>query len=166
MNQTPFYNREREQQVLQEALMSPRSELLILYGRRGVGKSALLERTLARHGGPYVFYRATRRTLPLQMEALTEAVPDAFIPQAFGDFSVFLNFLTHQADEQEKRGAHPIVAVIDELPYLADVDPGLLTVIQHWWDANKRRPNLKIFFGRLLCRLYGAAGTGYQCSAL
>src|SRR5207237_1192865 len=24
-------------------------------------------------------------------------------------------------------------------------DPGLLTVIQHWWDANKRRPNLKVF---------------------
>ena len=134
---------------MQDAVASRRSELLILYGRRGVGKSALLERTLAKSGGNYVFYRATRRTLPLQMEALTEAVreafPQAFVPQTFSDFSVFLDFLAYQATELEKHGGQPVVAVIDELPYLADVDPGLLTVLQHWWDANKRRPNLKIF---------------------
>ena len=47
MSQPPFYNRVQEQQVLQEAVTSARSELLILYGRRGVGKSALLERILA-----------------------------------------------------------------------------------------------------------------------
>src|SRR5690348_13750573 len=116
MNQPPFYNRAQEQQVLQEVVASPHSELLILYGRRGVGKSALLERTLAENTANYVFYRATRRTLPLQMQALTDAVretfPQAFVPQAFADFSVFLDFLTHQASEQEKHGGQPVVAVI------------------------------------------------------
>jgi AAA+ ATPase superfamily predicted ATPase len=149
MSQSTFYNRQQEQQVLRKAVTSPRSELLILYGRRGVGKSALLEQTLAKSGGSYVFYRATRRTLPLQMEALTqaarEAFPEAFVPRAFTDFSVFLDFLAHQASEREKEDGLPVVAVIDELPYLADVDSGLLTVLQHWWDTNKRRPNVKIF---------------------
>src|SRR5579871_2428759 len=149
MEQPPFYNREQEQQVLSEAVGSARSELLILYGRRGVGKSALLERTLAGNGGHYLFYRATRRTLPLQMQALTEATreafPHTFVPRTFADFSVFLDFLAHQAGEWDRRGRHPILIVLDELPYLAEVDPGLLTVLQHWWDANKRRPNLKVF---------------------
>ena len=40
-------------------------------------------------------------------------------------FSVFLNFLAHQAAEYVKSGASPIILVIDELPYLASVDPGI-----------------------------------------
>jgi len=144
-----FHNRLAERATLRRALESPRSELLIVYGRRGVGKSALLEEVLAGIGLPYVFYRATRRTLNIQMEALTAAVsesfPDAFLPQPFGSFSVFLDFLAHRATEQERAGGPPMVVVVDELPYIADVEPGLLTVLQHWWDANKRRPNLKMF---------------------
>jgi AAA+ ATPase superfamily predicted ATPase len=38
-----------------------------------------------------------------------------------------------------------VAVVLDELPYLADAELGLLTVLQHWWDAHKRRPNLKLF---------------------
>jgi hypothetical protein len=149
MDRASFYNRERERRILQDAVASPRSELLIVHGRRGVGKSALLEQALAGSGIPYIFYRATRRTLTLQMEALTAAVresfPDAFLPRPFSDLSGFLDFLAHRAGEQEARGGPPLVAVIDELPYLADVEPGLLTEIQHWWDDNKRRPNLRLF---------------------
>ena len=129
MNESfPFHNRHQERQVLQEAVSSPRSELIILYGRRGVGKSALLERALIEREGRHIFFRATRRTLSLQMAALTdaarEAFPDAFIPQTFADVSIFLDFLAHQASETEKRGGPPVVAVIDELPYLANVDAG------------------------------------------
>ena len=29
--------------------------------------------------------------------------------------------------------------------YLADVDVGFLTVLQCWWDDNRRRPNIKLF---------------------
>lgn len=146
----PFYNREKERRVLRDIVHSPRSELIIIYGRRGVGKSALLEHTLAETGIPYIFYRATRRTLPLQLAALTDAVreayPKAFIAQPFASVSVFLEFLIHRAEEQKSGGdAAPVVAVIDELPYLADVEPGLLTTLQHWWDAHKRRRNLKVF---------------------
>jgi AAA+ ATPase superfamily predicted ATPase len=145
---SPFYDRDRERAVLTEALTSARSELVILSGRRGVGKSALLDCVLRGAGVPFIFYRATRRTLPLQLAALTEAVreayPAAFIGQPFASTPVFLDFLAHQAGEAQATGA-VVVAVLDELPYLADVDPGLLTILQHWWDTNKRRPNLKLF---------------------
>jgi AAA+ ATPase superfamily predicted ATPase len=133
--------------VLHTALWSPRSELLILYGRRGVGKSALLEHVLAEDEAPYLFYRATRRTLPLQLAALTEAAreayPGAFLAQPFASTQVFLEFLAHMAEQRETAGQR-MVAVVDEMPYLAEVDEGFLTALQHWWDQQKRRPNLKI----------------------
>lgn len=145
-----FYDRVQERGVLGTALASARSELIIVYGRRGVGKSALLEQALREANLPYIFYRATRRTLPLQLEALTEAAqeayPEAFLGQPFASLAVFLDFLVHQAAEREAAGdSTPVAVVIDELPYLADVEAGLLTTLQHWWDAHKRRPNLKIF---------------------
>src|SRR5947209_996655 len=122
-----FLDRDRERAALSEALRSPRSELVILYGRRGVGKSALLESVLAETGFPYLFYRATRRTLPLQLEALVaaarEAYPSAFLAQPFASTGVFLEFLSHLADQGA--AGQPVIAVIDELPYLAEVDPGL-----------------------------------------
>ena len=74
-------------------------------------------------------------------DAAREAFPDTFVGQPFSSFSVFLEFLAHQASAQDA----PVVAVIDELPYLSEGDRGLLTVLQHWWDDNKLRRNLKLF---------------------
>ena len=150
MSQNNFYNRIRERATLREVLASPRSELIILYGRRGVGKSALLEQVLQEVNLTHIYYRATRRTMTLQLESLTEAAkdafPEAFFGQPYTSFSTFLDFLSYLSEAREAaNNREPVTVVIDELPYLADIDPGLLTTLQHWWDANKRRPNIKIF---------------------
>ncbi|MBV9278901.1 MAG: ATP-binding protein [Chloroflexi bacterium] len=140
----PFLDRTRELDSLCAAATSNRTELIIVYGRRGVGKSTLLAETLrdVRH----IFYSATRRALPLQLADLTaivrEAYPDAFVPESFRSIEEFLRFL---ADLAGRYPDEPVIAVLDELPYLAELDQGLLTVLQHWWDRNKRLPNLKLF---------------------
>ena len=124
--------------------------MMILYGRRGVGKSALLREVLMDEHLSFLYYRSVRRTLPLQLVSLTEAFraafPDVFLPQSFASTTVFLESIAHEAESRRKRGDEtPVCIVIDELPYLADVDPGFLTVLQHFWDDNKRLPNMKLF---------------------
>jgi uncharacterized protein len=139
-----FLNRTRELASLRTAATSDQAELVIVYGRRGVGKSTLLSRAV--NGMRHVFYGATRRTLPVQLEDLTAVVrgayPDEFVPAMFTSVEDFLRFLAELA---RRHPAEPVVAIIDELPYLADVDPGLLTVLQHWWDRSKGLANLKLF---------------------
>jgi len=150
MSTRVFLNRDRERHALGQAIRSARSELFIVYGRRGVGKSALLRQVLDDQRVPYLFYRAVRRTLPLQLASLSDAFrtsfPKVYLPQDFVSTTVFLDAIVHEADRRENAGeSEPVCVVIDELPYLADVDPGFLTVLQHWWDDNKRRPNVKVF---------------------
>lgn len=139
-----FHNRGRELRSLNDVLADPRAQLFIVYGRRGVGKSALLTQAVADR--PHVYYRASRRTLPIQLDELTAAVrevySDHFVPDAFTSTDEFLRFLTTRASQHPEEA---VVVVIDELPYLAQSDPGLLTALQHWWDASKQFANLRIF---------------------
>ena len=140
-----FLNRRRELHTLEEAIRSPRAEMVILYGRRGVGKSALMQHALEQTGRRYIYYRATRRTLPLQIAAMRDAVaqvyPEAYVPAVFTSTEDFLAYLAHLASGQSE----PLLFVIDELPYLVEADPSLLSVLQHWWDTHKSVPQIKVF---------------------
>ncbi len=145
-----FLNRVKERETLSRVLESKRSELFIIYGRRGVGKSALLQAVIRERSVSALYYRATRRTLSLQLTSLTETVreafPDEYLGGALSSLDEFLAFLSNLAERRhKKKNREPVVAILDELPYLADVDQGLLTTLQHWWDDNKRRPNIKLF---------------------
>jgi len=55
MRCTVFVGREVELAVMDEGFVSPRSELCIVYGRRRVGKSTLLEHFVA--GKPFFLVR-------------------------------------------------------------------------------------------------------------
>ncbi len=142
----PFFNRERELADIAEFLASPRPELIIVYGRRGVGKSALLAEALSER--PHLYYQATTRTLPQQLEDLSAALrafaPDAVLPGVLPSLEAMLDALAQIA---RSRSGDPAIAVIDELPYLAQADPAAPTVLQRWWDDLRRRgaTNLKVF---------------------
>jgi hypothetical protein len=141
-----FFDRDRELADIADVLASPRSELIIVYGRRGVGKSALLAEGLS--GQPHLYYQATTRMMPQQLEDLTAALrsfmPDAVLPGVFPSFEAVLDAIVQFA--RSNPGA-PLAVVIDELPYLAQVDPAVPTVLQRWWDNVRRRgiANLKVF---------------------
>lgn len=142
----PFFNRQDELDDIREALASRRSELIIVYGRRGVGKSALLREALCER--PHFYYQATTRALPQQLEDLTAALrtfaPDVFLPGLLPSFDAFLDSVQQLA---RARPEHPFCIVIDELPYLAQADPAIPSVLQRWWDGIRREmlPNLKVF---------------------
>lgn len=140
-----FYNRDRERAAIEQRLSSSRAELVIVYGRRGSGKSELLLRAIGdRHA---VYYQATAEVLAHQLVDLRDAVQ-----QVAGENGIFGSFTTlGEALAAIGAFAHTIsdqafVLVIDEFPYLADVDRGTETVFQRWWDRiYNDTPNLKVF---------------------
>ncbi len=140
MEKSMFVGRKSELQSLQEMYDKDGFSMTILYGRRRIGKSTLITEFL--RGKKSVFYTATK--VGAQQNAalfgallLTELAPE-LTGVSITSLEAALDFLTGQL------GRERIVMVIDELPYWADGDPALLSILQKYIDTKWMETNLKI----------------------
>jgi uncharacterized protein len=127
----PFLNRRDEIDWLSQGWSSGRAELRILYGRRRVGKSALLDE-FAR-GKRHIVYQAVEGTIADQLRDLTEAIltgqDDPVLRAApLPNWDAALAYLARLAAEQ------PLLIIFDEYQYLAEADPTLASRLQRWWS--------------------------------
>lgn len=119
---------------MERAWASKDAQLVLLIGRRRVGKSALLRRLVS--GRPIVYYAAARQLKRDQLSDLGRAmgrVASGFRPGrpprlAFDDWDDALDLLAEAAERKR------VGLVIDEFPYLMDADPAVPSLIQRWWD--------------------------------
>lgn len=131
-----FVGRVAELEELERRYDAPDGQLVLLAGRRRIGKTYLLQQFTGRHPGRTIFYQATRQAESRELEAFTALVarelgglPPGF---AFPRWEAALEWL------DERAGAERLVVVLDEYPYLTESTPGLSSVIQRWWDRRGR----------------------------
>ncbi|MEM1598803.1 MAG: ATP-binding protein [Pyrobaculum sp.] len=125
-----FVDRERELEVLESLWRSPGAQLVVIYGRRRVGKTALVRRFLAGKRG--VYHMCTldtiERNVREMLEALAEVVGDFKISALEPRLDVFLRAVA------EASASERFVLVVDEFPYCASVYPPAASVIERAWD--------------------------------
>lgn len=125
-----FIDRERDLAALQERYQGDRAEFVILYGRRRIGKSELIERFLETARGIRLLAREESKHLQLKKfsESCADFFSDDFLKTtSFADWDSFFSYLAKRAGER-------IVIAIDEFPYLVKEDPSLPSIIQEYWD--------------------------------
>ena len=121
---------------------SPTPELAFVLGRRRIGKSYLLARFARAVDG--IYYQATRRTAREQLQSFGRVVGKHFGDSAlssgagFSDWTTLLDYITAAA------GTRSLVIVLDEFPYLSDVDPALTSIFQRFWDHDLADTRIKI----------------------
>ena len=127
-----FIGRAQELSRLRKEFDTNRHSLLVVYGRRRIGKSTLLRE--AARDRPHVLYQATRVTSALNLEALKAEIARSLggddLLNGLGDWLGVLTYLARKAEEMAG-----LVVVLDEFPYLVDVDPSLPSVLQKFWDS-------------------------------
>ncbi|MCX6700222.1 MAG: ATP-binding protein [Methanomicrobiales archaeon] len=126
-----FIDRVVELAVLNERYARKGAEFIILYGRRRVGKSELIEHFLKTRRG--IRFLAREESKHLQLKKISrncaEFFHDTFLQQSpFGDWDSFFSYLAGKTKER-------IVIAIDEFPYLVKEDPSLPSIIQEYWDT-------------------------------
>ena len=129
-----FIDRVLELRRLEEAWASEQPHLVILSGRRRVGKTELLARFS--RGKPIAYLAAAQR---VRTDQLADAARDlAALANGFrrgrppairlDDWQAMLDLVG------ERAAGRRIGLIIDEFPYLVEGSPDLPSVLQRWWD--------------------------------
>lgn len=125
-----FLNRREEIKIIADELKHSQSRFVILYGRRRIGKSALLQQVLEKKS---VYYLADLNEAEVQRAFFAEQM-ELFIPGfsrvRYPDWNTF--FL--QANQQLKQ---KITICIDEFPNLVRSSPQLPSVLQKIIDLKQ-----------------------------
>ena len=135
--QVIFIGREKELTDLDDLYAQNRFQLFVLYGRRRVGKTTLLNEFCKDKDS--IFYSAEQSNNKLNLEKFSELVFNFFNERNLEPFSSWTNALSY-IDEHQKNKR--IVLVIDEFPYLVKKNKALLSELQHLIDHRLRNGNL------------------------
>ncbi|AEA12356.1 archaeal ATPase, fused to C-terminal DUF234 domain protein [Thermoproteus uzoniensis 768-20] len=118
-----FVDREEELALLERLYASGRPHLVLIYGRRRVGKTWLVKKFLEGKRGLYFYAR--RRPLRDELADLAEGLGRALGRYVRPDWDSIFAAL---------RDAGRFVLAVDEFGYWLDEDPGTLSAIQRGWD--------------------------------
>lgn len=132
-----FVDREKELARLEASWASPRAEMLIVYGKRRVGKTALLKQFV--RDKPAVYVLADRRPERDQLREVASRLGPRFGDDFIGrkGFEGWLEAFEYLRSRMRVRTpgkGHALALVIDEYPYLVENNPAVSTLFQKGWD--------------------------------
>jgi uncharacterized protein len=135
---------------LDEVRRSGSGRMLALRGRRQIGKSRLVEEFIERSNVEAVFYTASRQSADGELRNFSEQIAASMTAGAtvaaagpIGSWEAALTIAASDASAQ-----HPIVLVIDELPFLIESEPAIEAIIQKQWDRRlEAQPVLLLLIG-------------------
>jgi uncharacterized protein len=130
-----FVGRSRELEVLDNLWDSQKARLLILYGRRRVGKTRLLTHWLQLQDKDGLYWVAEPASALTQLRSFSQALmlfidPGADVPADFTFASWELAFRQLAVHARTRR----VALFIDEVTYLIDVNPDFVGILQKAWD--------------------------------
>jgi AAA+ ATPase superfamily predicted ATPase len=129
-----FVNRSLEKDVLKNHLGKGSA---VIYGRRRVGKTALIRKSVEGH--PHIFYQAVKLPAALIYKELGSLIGEHIDSRALKsgeikDISTILNIFADQGKGW--------TLVLDEFGYMVESDPALPSIIQRFLDERKGRVGL------------------------
>jgi len=136
-----FFGRIKELEILEKLYKKQGFELLVLYGRRRIGKTTLISHFI--QGKPAIFFSAQEANDKINLEIFSKLLFQFFgleksgLP-AFTDWNSAFLFLAEKA--RNKR----LIVVFDEFPYAAGANKGLKSILQNVIDHKLKETNIFI----------------------
>lgn len=132
-----FIGRETELKVLERFYDSQRFEMLVVYGRRRVGKTKLLSEFTSNKNA--IFFVAEENNDLLNKDKFTKAVLNHYKENynvVFEQWEDLFKYIANKNDDER------LVIVIDELPYLAYGNQSFLSILQNVIDHHLINKNI------------------------
>ena len=124
-----FINRKRELAFLEEKWREPKAQLIVLWGKRRVGKTELIKQFVK--AKPHVYFLSESVNEIEQLRRFSNAIGSRFNEpllqrRGFADWEEGFRYLR---DKREK-----FVFAIDEFPYLIESNRAIPSIFQKGWD--------------------------------
>ena len=136
-----FRGRKAELRILNQKFQQKGFVMTVLYGKRRVGKTTLVNQFIQEHDCKRISFTAVEREEKELLSMMTEAVllslsPDMADSIQFNSFERLFEFIGTRAREER------IIFFIDEYPYLAKQCPYIQSVLQKVIDTSWKAGNL------------------------
>lgn len=122
-------DRRREQALLRDVVAARKTALIVMIGRRRVGKSFLLARTFA--GPRTVSLQGDEQAERQHLDLLAQEAGRTLLGSpslSFASWDEALAFLGDQAQRE------PLTVILDEFQWLKAAQPALDSIVQRHWD--------------------------------
>ena len=162
-----YVDRKDELERLDSPVKKKQGGLIVIWGRRRIGKTRLLLEWSAQHNGIYTV--ADQSGPPLQRKYVTESIAGhfkGFDEVVYPDWRALLQRITTEAERASWRG--PLI--FDEFPYLVAANKTLPSVFQNWVDHEVKKANLLVAIAgssqRMMQGLIGRASVAMEIGPL
>jgi len=126
-----------EMKRLEQMYQSNKFEFLIMYGRRRIGKTTILQEFSKKH--PVIFFFAQEKNDALNLQDFSK-VAQAFFEHGFiANFANWENAFDYIGRKASERRT---VLIIDEFPFLAGPNPTIKSILQHKIDHEWKEKNI------------------------
>ena len=126
-----------EMNRLEQMYESTRFEFMIMYGRRRIGKTTILQEFSKTH--KTIFFSAQEKNDTLNLQDFSRLVQEYFDGNFIANFENWedaLDYLGRKAQD------HRTVLIIDEFPFLVESNPSIKSILQHKIDHDWKERNL------------------------
>ena len=135
-----FIGREKELKTLEDLYSKDGIGMTIIYGFKHIGKTTLIAEFIKNKKA--IFYTATKVGKERNIELFARQVVATLLPALdnikFESLESIFDFINKTI------GKEKLILVIDELPYWAEKDDALLSILQKYVDSIWNDKNLKI----------------------
>ncbi|MCD7954198.1 MAG: ATP-binding protein [Lachnospiraceae bacterium] len=131
-----FIGRKKELNFLEEQYARKNGQLIVLYGRRRIGKTETLREFCKSR--PHFFYSCTQSTDSIQLarfsaQLLKEEIPARKYLTGFSDWEHAFRALL-----ELPHGEGKTLVVLDEFPYMCRANSSIPSILQNLWDAEMK----------------------------
>lgn len=124
-----FINREKELKALNTRWKENKAHLIILYGKRRIGKTELIKQFIK--DKPSIYFLADKAGEKDNLKMLSKNIGsffgDKYVEEAgFGEWYHLFDYLKSKKER--------IILTIDEFPYLVDSNKAISSIFQKGWD--------------------------------
>nr|QNO46120.1 hypothetical protein MFHEKKGA_00013 [Methanosarcinales archaeon ANME-2c ERB4] len=140
MEYPEFVDRDEELATLRKRFSNRGAEFIVVYGKRRIGKSALLQKFMEDADGIHFFCRieSEKEMLERFSARIAEEMDMEYLKEApFTTWDSLLEFFIRNTTDN-------FAIVFDEFPYAVSANPTLPSVFQDYWDTKLKKTDLKI----------------------